>query len=113
MLKSYLVEEDNNLTIHDLVVKYKEELKDLCKEDKDTEKEFWFVNTWWVFEEVAKELDYSIFMAEAENVGYKRTKRWEKPMPNDLYRTNWKKEILVDDWLYWTILDELRKIEWE
>ena len=113
MLKNYLVEEDNNLTIHDLVVKYKEELKDLCKEDKDTEKEFWFVNTWWVFEEVAKELDYSIFMAEAENVGYKRTKRWEKPMPNDLYRTNWKKEILVDDWLYWTILDELRKIEWE
>jgi type I restriction enzyme M protein len=38
-----------------------------------------------VFGEVAKEMDYDIFMAEAENVGYKRTKRGENPMPNDLY----------------------------
>ncbi|MDZ7935156.1 MAG: hypothetical protein U5M51_09370 [Emticicia sp.] len=30
-------------------------------------------------------MDYDIFMAEAENVGYKRTKRGENPMPNDLY----------------------------
>ena len=113
MLKNYLAEEDYNLSIHDLVLKYKEELNDLCKEDKDTEKEFWFVNTRWVFGEVAKELDYSVFMAEAENVGYKRTKKWEKPMPNDLYRTNYEKEILVDDGKDWSILDELRKIEWE
>ncbi len=40
-----------------------------------------------MFGEVAKasEIDYAIFMAEAENVGYKRTKRGENPMPNDLY----------------------------
>ena len=113
MLKNYTTEEDRNLSIHDLVVKYKEELEDLCKEDKDTEKEFWFVNTRWVFGEVAKELDYSVFMAEAENVWYKRTKRWEKPMPNDLYRTDNEKEILVDDGKDWSILDALRKIEWE
>ncbi|KJV07556.1 hypothetical protein, partial [Methylocucumis oryzae] len=48
---------------------------------------FGFYNAWWVFGEVAKtsEIDYAIFMAEAENVGYKRTKRGENPMPNDLY----------------------------
>ena len=113
MLKNHITEEDYNLSMHDLIIKYKEELEGLCNEDKDTEKEFWFVNTWRVFWEVAKEFDYSIFMAEAENVGYKRTKRWEKPMPNDLYRTNSEKEVLVDDWNNWSILDELRKIEWE
>jgi len=32
-------------------------------------------NTWWVFGEVSRELNYEIFMAEVENVGYKRTKR--------------------------------------
>lgn len=34
--------------------KYAEEIDSLCKHDKDLEKEFGFANTWWVFEEVAK-----------------------------------------------------------
>ncbi|MCZ9960413.1 hypothetical protein OFQ54_00985 [Brachyspira hyodysenteriae] len=42
-------------------------------------------------------MNYSILMAEAENIGYKRTKRGEKIMPNDLYRMNNKGEIIVDD----------------
>jgi len=46
---------------------------------------FEFYNAWWVFGEVAQQIDYDIFMAEAENVGYKRTKRGANPMPNDLY----------------------------
>lgn len=60
-----------------------------------------FVNTWWVFEEVAKEISYSIFMAEAEQIGYKRSKRGEKVTPNDLYRIaiddNGIENILIDD----------------
>jgi type I restriction enzyme M protein len=37
---------------------------------------------------VAPQLDYSIFMAEAGNIGYKRSKRGEKAMPNELFRVD-------------------------
>ena len=76
---------DENLSIIELVKTYRQELTDLITLDKDTKEVFGFVNTWWVFNQVAKELSYSIFMAEVDNVGYKRTKRAEKEMPNDLY----------------------------
>jgi len=76
-----------------------------------------------VFGEVAKELNYKIFMAEVENIGYKRTKRGEKPMPNELFRTNDKGEVLIDDLSAEALakaggvtkaaLDYMRKIEWE
>jgi len=52
-------------------------------------------------------------MAEVENIGYKRTKRGEKPMPNELYRTDNKGKILVDDRRIETALDYMRKIEWK
>lgn len=83
-LKDYITEEDAELEIKDLLLKYNEEISNLMKFENETHA-FGFYNAWWVFGEVAKELDYSIFMAEAENVGYKRTKRGEKPMPNDLF----------------------------
>ncbi len=83
-LKDYLTEEDKTLAPKELLIKYADEIDSISKFDKDTQI-FGFYNAWWVFGEVAKELDYDIFMAEAENVGYKRTKRGENPMPNDLY----------------------------
>jgi type I restriction enzyme M protein len=83
-LKDYLTEEDKNLSPKELLTKYADEIESLSKYDKDTEV-FGFYNAWWVFGEVTQELDFDIFMAEAENVGYKRTKRGENPMPNDLY----------------------------
>jgi len=83
-LKDYLTEEDKILAPKELLTKYTDEIDSISKYDKDTEV-FGFYNAWWSFGEVAKELDYDIFMAEAENVGYKRTKRGENPMPNDLY----------------------------
>lgn len=52
-------------------------------------------------------------MAEVENIGYKRTKRGEKPMPNDLYRINDKGDILVDDGVKVTALDYLREVIWD
>lgn len=111
-LKAYIEDSDLHLSINDLISKYKNELIDLCKYNKDTEKEFGYVNTWWVFEEVSKELNYSIFMAEADNVGYKRSKRGEKIAINDLYRTNEDGIILVDDGIKETILDYMRDIHW-
>lgn len=83
-LKDYVTEEDNKLDIKQLLEKYSEEIEELSKYDRETDV-FGFYNAWWTFGEVAKELNYDIFMAEAENVGYKRTKRGEQPMPNDLF----------------------------
>lgn len=83
-LKDYITAEDNELEIKELLIKYSDEIAKLSKYEKET-MAFGFYNAWWVFGEVAKELDYSIFMAQAENVGYKRTKRGINSMPNDLY----------------------------
>ena len=113
LLKDYIEDDDKKLSSKELVKKYKDELKELCKYDNDTKDVFGFVNTWWVFGEVAKELNYKIFMAEVENIGYKRTKRGEKPMPNELYRVNEKGEVLVDDGVKETTLDHLRDVLWD
>ena len=113
MLKDYIEDDDKKLLAKEFIEKYQDELKELCKYDNDTKDVFGFVNTWWVFGEIAKELNYKIFMAEVENIGYKRTKRGEKPMPNELYRTNDKGEVLIDDGATKTALDYMRKIEWE
>ena len=83
-LKDYITPEDKALNPKELLTKYSEEIDSLSKFEKETAV-FGFYNAWWVFGEVAKEMDYDIFMAEAQNVGYKRTKRGENPMPNDLY----------------------------
>lgn len=83
-LKDYVTEADKQLEVKTLLKKYSEEIDSLAKYDKDTHI-FGFYNARWVFGEVAKVLDFDIFMAHAENVGYKRTKRGENPMPNDLY----------------------------
>jgi type I restriction enzyme M protein len=83
-LKDYITPEDEALNPKELLARYSEEIDSLSKFEKETNV-FGFYNAWWVFGEVAKEMDYDIFMAEAENVGYKRTKRGENPMPNELY----------------------------
>ena len=115
MLKDYIEDNDKKLSSKKIVEKYQDELVGkggLCKYDKNTKDIFGFVNTWWVFGEVAKELNYKIFMAEVENIGYKRTKRGEKPMPNELYRLDDEGEILVDDGIQETALDFLRNVKW-
>jgi type I restriction enzyme M protein len=84
-LKDYLEPKDAVLPVKELLEKYKAEIEEVSNIDKDTIDLFGHCNTWWVFGEVSKEIDYNIFMGEAENVGYKRTKRGPKPMPNDLF----------------------------
>lgn len=85
MLKNHLTGRDDALSANELIDKYRAELSDLCAFDKDTVDTFGHVNTWWVFGEVAQQLNYDVFMAEVDNVGYKRTKRGEKEMPNELF----------------------------
>lgn len=112
-LTYYLTDKDDILTVKELIAKYSEELEDFCSIDKDTTDLFGFVNTWWVFGEVASKSDYNIFMAEAENIGYKRSKRGEKTMPNDLFRLDTTSHILVDDGAKATILDYMRELNWD
>jgi len=84
-IKHYIKPSDKSLNIKELLEKYSEEITDISKYDKDLIEEFGYVNARWVFADVAKFLGYEIFMAEVENVGYKRTKRGENPMPNELF----------------------------
>lgn len=96
-LKDYITKADESLDIKELLEKYTNEIKLLSEFDKKTTAAFGYVNSWWVFGEVAKELDYKIFMASADNVGYKRTKRGENPMPNDLFDIEYApKELDID-----------------
>ena len=84
-LKDYLEPKDVSLSIKKVLEKYKAEIKEVSSINKDVIELFGHCNSWWVFGEVSKQIDYNIFMAEAENVGYKRTKRGPKPMPNELF----------------------------
>lgn len=112
LLKHLLLKSDFDLTAPEIAKKYKDELNSICTIDKDTKDIFGFVNTWWVFSEVMCTISYDIFMAEVDNVGYKRTKRGQKEMPNELYRSKGE-EVLVDDGIYETVLDYMRDIEWD
>lgn len=112
LLNQLLLETDSRLSAPEIVKKYRDELTSICTIDKDTKDIFGFVNTWWVFSEVMLSINYDIFMAEVDNVGYKRTKRSQKEMPNELYRSD-ADTILVDDGIYETVLDYMRDIKWD
>lgn len=68
-----------------------------------------YTNSWWVFAEICQELNPSILFAEAQNVGYKRTKRGENPMPNNLYQVSANGEIIFDADNPKTILDYIKR----
>lgn len=65
---------DITLDIKELKEKYAEEIK-LADEE------------WWIFRKISEKLNYKIFMAHAEEIGYKRGIRGEEKRPNDLFRT--------------------------
>lgn len=113
ILKKHISSRDAGLDAGSLINKFREELEDLCTPDKDTKETFGFVNTWWVFGEVAARLNYDVFMAEVEQIGYKRTKRGENPKPNELYRTKQDGTIAVDDGIHETVLDFMRDVKWD
>lgn len=113
LLKSYLTDRDAKLSLNNLITKYRSEIEFLCSFDKDTKDSFGYVNTWWVFGEVASKIDYSVFMAEADNIGYKRSKRGEKNMPNDLFSQDENGKVILDSDSKVTILDYIRELDWD
>lgn len=112
ILGSFFCEKDKDLSLDNLFNKYESTINDVCSLDKDLKDSFGMVNSWWVFSQVSKELNYSIFMCEVGNIGYKRTKRGEKLAPNELYRTDDKGNVIVDDGIHKTALDYLRDLTW-
>lgn len=113
LLLSFITEEDKKFESTEIIKKYRNVLIDICKIDKDLKSVFGEVNTWWVFNQVSNILNYDIFMAEARQVGYKRTTRSEKKQPNDLYRVDDNNIVLIDDGIKETILDFVRDIDWK
>lgn len=112
MLKAYITDRDNDLSADDLIEKYSSELLSLCSFDKDTQDTFGYVNTWWVFSEVAALFSYDVFIAEAEEIGYKRTKRGEKETRNDLFSVNDDSRICLDG-NGTSLLDYMRNLTWD
>lgn len=116
MLKVYITVRDDGLSSNELIEKYHSELEALCSFDKDTKDVFGSVNTWWVFGEVSEKLNYDVFMAEVDNIGYKRYKKnksvTDKPMPNELFRIL-NDKIVLDDGVLETILDYIRVLKWD
>lgn len=75
-LKKYLLtlydSEDDSLSISELKTKYDDDLKQVDEE-------------WWVFSKISEDFDYSIFMAHAEEIGYKRGTNKEEKRFNELF----------------------------
>jgi len=84
-LKIKFDDEESGLEIKELVETYRPQIEETAKIDKDTVEAFGHVNTSWVFGGVAQELRLPVFMAEAANIGYKRSKRGERSQPNELF----------------------------
>ena len=84
-LKISLNADDLLLSIKDLLKNYEGEIETNAAFDRDTADIFGYVNIWWVFEETINEFGYSVFLAEADDIGYKRTQRGEKIQPNELF----------------------------
>jgi len=102
-LKHYLEEVDITLKSQQILVKYRDEIIEAANNQD-----------WWVFGEVTKHFNYEIFMAEAEEIGYKRTKRREQERPNELFQTDEHGNILIDTEDPNTILDWVKiKVKWD
>lgn len=68
-----------------------------------------YCNSWWVLGNTISSFDEDIFMAEAENVGYKRTKVSYEIRENDLYSSDNNDNIIIDTNKPKTILDHIKK----
>lgn len=96
-LKTFFDDADNILSAKKILSKYRNEISEVNK-NRD----------WWVFGEVAIGLDYSILMADAREIGYKRTLRGEQRRPNELFQISEGGEITIDRDNPKTILDWIK-----
>jgi type I restriction enzyme M protein len=101
-LKHYLEEIDHTLSPQEIIIKYQDEIAEID-----------INHDWWIFGEVSKHFDYKFFMAEAKEIGYKRSKRGEHKRPNDLFQEDEYGDIIIDTLKPKTILDSLKvKVRW-
>lgn len=99
LLEDNFSPEDRKLSFKELKEKYKEYINETDLE-------------WWVFRRISKEQDYPIFMAHAEEIGYKRGTRKEEKRPNQLFNSEGEypnRDIYIDTENPKTILDYLRR----
>ena len=113
LLKDFYLEGDADLTRDELIDKYREELEELCKYDKGMVDLFGYVNTWWVFSEISLESNYEVFMAEVDNVGYKRTNRGENEMPNELFTFEYAPTSVDVEGIKSTYFDSINSLQKE
>lgn len=113
LLKDFYLEGDADLTRDELIDKYREELEELCKYDKGMVDLFGYVNTWWVFSEISLESNYEVFMAEVDNVGYKRTNRGENEMPNELFTFEYAPATIDVEGIKSTYFDSINSLQKE
>lgn len=100
LLKDNFDDKDSSLNFETLKEKYNDEIKQTDKE-------------WWAFGEVAKEINYPIFMAHAEEIGYKRGLRGEEKRPNQLFQQDEEGNIIINTTHPKTVSDYLRKqVKW-
>ena len=58
----------------------------LIESEMDTINNILNNEVWWIFNNISKQFNYTIYMAHADNIGYKRSKkRGELLQPNDLF----------------------------
>jgi len=94
-------ESDKKLGIKEIKEKYEDKIKLADSE-------------WWIFKKISEELNYKIFMAHAEEIGYKRGTRGEEIRENQLFQVNKEGNIVIDINNPKTILDYLRKyVTWK
>ena len=102
LLKDNFNTMDESLSVNELIDKYEEEIKQADLE-------------WWVFGKVASTegQNYPIFMAHADEIGYKRGTNKEEKRSNELFNTkeaNEQQFIIIDTSNPTTVLDHLRKM---
>lgn len=78
-------DEENRQPLRDVLVSYRLLIAETAETDTEASGPFGLVNSRWVFQEVSKTMGGAIYAAQAEHVGYKRTKRGVRLQPNDLF----------------------------
>lgn len=83
LLRITPTDELQHISLNEVIMRFIDKITEIF--DSETSDVFGFVNTWWVFSEVSLKMNYEIFMSSVDNIGYKRTKRGVKTMPNELF----------------------------
>ncbi|MBM7702859.1 HsdM family class I SAM-dependent methyltransferase [Metabacillus iocasae] len=120
ILKKYIKDYfPNDLTsLEEIVERSYDEIIEISKQDypdwettKAKQHQLGYCNSWWVYGEVSRHFNTNVFYAEAEHLGYKRTKRGRQDRPNELYAVDRLGNIITNTDNPQTILDMIKTEE--